>query len=189
MKKTARSSVVPSQNAPEAPSLPPTDRLSWITREILPYEPAVRNWLRRIALVGATPDDIIQECYARFCASNVDEVRNGRALFFQTARNLVIDHARRSKIQYLDTALGLEDHDAADPYPNPEDILDARQKIDRLRKTMLELPPICQEVFILRRIYNFSHDYIAQKLGISKRAVERHIARGLARINRVHTDR
>ncbi len=175
---TAPEETVAKQSSP----LPDTDHLAWIAQDVMPHENAVRQWLSRTLLPGVTEDDIIQECYARFCAAPFQDIQNGRAFFFSCARNLVIEYARKSKIRYLDADLGLEACNVADDRPNPEQNLAARQQLDWLREQMMTLPSPCKDVFILRKIYNHSHDYIAQSLGISRRAVERHIGRGLQKL-------
>lgn len=177
-----RHATPPEETASTSPRLPDAHHLTWIAQDVMPHENAVRRWLSRTLLPGVTEDDIIQECYARFCAASFQDIQNGRAFFFSCARNLVIEYARKSKIHYLDEDLGLEACNIVDDRPDPEQNLAARQQLDWLREQMMTLPSPCRDVFILRKIYNHSHDYIAQSLGISRRAVERHIGRGLQKL-------
>lgn len=166
----------------ETVHLPDAERLTWITQNVMPHEPAIRSWLNRTTLPGMTADDIIQECYARFCSAPYQEILNGRAYFFSCARNLVFEHARRAKIVYIDANLGLEAQNVADSQPDPEQNFSSRQRLDWLKEQMMTLPSPCRDVFILRKIYNYSHTTIAQQLGLSLRAVERHISRGLQKL-------
>ena len=162
--------------------LPDTAVLQWIAQDVMPHETAVRLWLNKTNLPGVSPDDIIQECYARFCAASYQTIQNGRAFFFSCAKNLVFEYARRAKISYLKTDLGLEACNVAGERPDPEQNFATRQQLDWLKEQMMTLPSPCKDVFILRKIYNHSHAYIAQTLGISQRAVERHISRGLQKL-------
>ncbi|WP_345148780.1 RNA polymerase sigma factor [Gluconacetobacter asukensis] len=155
------------------------ERFRWLAAEILPHEAAVRQWLYRHRLVNATPDDIIQECYARLCAWSPDQVVNGRALFFHCARNLMVEHARKARVEYLDRDLDPGEIDIADTSPPPDRILAAREELNRLKGKMLGLPTLCRDVFVMRKIYNLSHEQIALRLGISRRSVRREVARGL----------
>ncbi|OUJ01420.1 RNA polymerase sigma factor [Acetobacter cibinongensis] len=182
MKRNVTPTAPEENTAQPMPLLPDAERMAWIAQGVMPHENAVRRWLSGMVLPGITEDDIIQDCYARFCAAPFQDIQNGRAFFFSCARNLVIDHARKSKIRYLDEDLGLEACNIADERPNPEQNLDARQQLDWLREQMILLPSPCKDVFILRKIYNHSHDYIAQSLGLSRRAVERHLGRGLQKL-------
>ncbi|MCB1674664.1 MAG: helix-turn-helix domain-containing protein [Halioglobus sp.] len=43
------------------------------------------------------------------------------------------------------------------------------------------LPAQCQRVFLLKRVYGYSHKEIARELGISISTVEKHAAAGLKR--------
>ncbi len=164
------------------PDLPDDSRLSWIVDDVLPHEGAIRRWLRRFPLVGTSAEDIIQECYARLCASNPGDIRDGRSLFFHCARNLVIESARRANIHYLDRDLDWDTADIADAAPSPERIAAGRQEMDHLKAGMLKLPALCRDVFVLKKIYGLTYTQIAQKLRISERSVERQIANGLARL-------
>lgn len=99
--------------------LPDTTLLNWIAQDVMPHENAVRLWLNKTNLPGVSPDDIIQECYARFCAASYQNIQNGRAFFFACAKNLVFEYARRAKISYLKTDLGLEACNVVDQRPDP----------------------------------------------------------------------
>ena len=43
------------------------------------------------------------------------------------------------------------------------------------------LPPQCQKVFVLKRVYGYSHKEISKKMKISVSTVEKHAASGLKR--------
>lgn len=165
--------------AKPATTVPDDRRLSWIVDEILPHEHAVRQWLRRFPLVDVGTEDIVQECYARLCAAQPGDIRNGRALFFRCARNLMIEAARKANIHYLDRSLDWDD-EIADSAPSPERIAAGRQEIDHLKARMLKLPALCRDVFVMRKVYGLSYAQIAQKLRISERSVERQVSNGLS---------
>ncbi|MFT4652873.1 MAG: RNA polymerase sigma factor (sigma-70 family) [Kangiellaceae bacterium] len=54
-----------------------------------------------------------------------------------------------------------------------------REEKDRLRQAIENLPHMCRQVFIQRKIQNMSHNEIASMFNISTKTVESHIARGL----------
>ncbi len=53
---------------------------------------------------------------------------------------------------------------------------------DGINQILLDLPPRCQEVFLLSRKDNLTNDEIANRLGISKRSVENQLTRALQHI-------
>ncbi len=48
-----------------------------------------------------------------------------------------------------------------------------------LKEAIRTLPPICQKIFVARKIHEKSHLEIAEKYNISKKTVENHIANGI----------
>ena len=54
-----------------------------------------------------------------------------------------------------------------------------REKLDRVKVAIAEMPPQCQRVFIMHKVYGFKYKEISQQLGISVSTVEKHIMTGL----------
>lgn len=65
--------------------------------------------------------------------------------------------------------------------PSVEEALDSRRRMLVFWKAVITLPPQCQKVFVLKKVYGYSHKQIASKLGISVSTVEKHAAAGLKR--------
>ena len=51
--------------------------------------------------------------------------------------------------------------------------------MDRVKVAIAEMPPQCQRVFIMHKVYGFKYKEISQQLGISVSTVEKHIMTGL----------
>ncbi|MCV2216320.1 MULTISPECIES: RNA polymerase sigma factor [unclassified Thauera] len=58
--------------------------------------------------------------------------------------------------------------------------LDARQRIALLAQAIESLPPRCRDVFVLHKVHEWTQADVAAHLGISVKAVEKHIRVGLA---------
>jgi len=63
--------------------------------------------------------------------------------------------------------------------PSPLSSLDHGQRLDMLQRALAELPRLCRESFLLRKIEGLSHPQIAEHLGISKALVEKHIVNAM----------
>jgi RNA polymerase sigma factor (sigma-70 family) len=123
--------------------------------------------------------DVVQESYARvlaMCASS-SAVRDLRALLFHTGRNIVIDRHRRieAEARMLDT-LALVCRNEA---PSTEDSASARQQLEQLVRRLAAMPRKRREVFVLVRIYGFTHIEAAAHVGISEAAIEKHVVRAV----------
>ena len=109
---------------------------------------------------------------------NADHVETPRAFLFATARNLASSSRRTNQIHRTDAlgdfeSLGLESYDV------PEDRAIADEEMRLLRQAVAQLPTQCGAVFSLRIFHACSYKEIAERLGISPKTVENHIALAL----------
>ena len=154
--------------------------IAWVGAQVLPHECDVRAWLRRARVSADEADDIVQEAYCRLAAlSSVAHILNGRAYFFQTARNIAAERVRRARIVRIDSATEIDALNILDNEPTPEQIVDGRRELARVQKLIEGLPARCREVFTLRRIHGLSQRQVAERLKVSENVVEAQSARGL----------
>ncbi len=127
-------------------------------------------------------EDLVQEAYLRMMQHpNPEAIKNPRAFLYKITRNLGIDQHRRQATQarkfnthYTECEADLEA--AADQQLVPEEHLSAMQTLDRLDSLLMELPELTRYAFVLYRLEGFSHNEVAERLGISVRSSERRTA-------------
>lgn len=123
--------------------------------------------------------DVVQESYARVLALQAREVavRDLRALLFRTGKNIVIDGARRrqAEAQVLQTLAVV----GADEAPSAERQVAGRQQLELLARRLHAMPRKRREVFVLVRIYGFSHAEAAAHMDVSEAAIEKHVVRAV----------
>ncbi|WP_313804765.1 sigma-70 family RNA polymerase sigma factor [Sphingobium sp.] len=154
--------------------------ITWISVHILPHEPAVRRWLRRIQPAHGYEDDIIQEAYCRI-ASIVDcsHIMSGRNYFFATARNIILERMRRDRIVKIEAMAEIETLCILDDKPSVEHVVSSRQQLQLVQEMIEALPPRCRDVFVMRKVEQLSQRQTAERLGITENIVEKEVARGL----------
>jgi RNA polymerase sigma-70 factor (ECF subfamily) len=64
--------------------------------------------------------------------------------------------------------------------PTPERQLLTEQQLARLTEVIQCLPPKCQQAFVLSRFHDMSYQEIADRLRISVKMVEKHVAHALS---------
>jgi RNA polymerase sigma-70 factor (ECF subfamily) len=154
--------------------------VAWVGSQILPHERDLRLWLRRTGASESDIDDIVQDAYCRLAAlSSVSHIANGRAYFFQTARNVALERLRRARIIRIDYATEIDALNILDSEPSPERVVDSRRELRKVRSLIEGLPERCREVFKLRRIHGLSQREVAHLLNVSENVVEAQAARGL----------
>jgi RNA polymerase sigma factor (sigma-70 family) len=156
------------------------ERALWLSRHVLPHEPALRSWLMAKHVAGLEVDDIVQETYAKLAAiKTVDNIRNPKSYFFQTAYSILITQFRRSRVVSI-TAMG--DMELL-PVPSPEPLADRqledRDQLREIAAAIASLPRSCREVFLLRRVHGLSQREVARKLGLSENTIEHHMTRSI----------
>src|SRR3546814_9423404 len=83
-------------------------QLRWFARDVLPHEGDLRKWLGGgiSGLHSCDIDEVVQEAYARLWTSDRDAIGNARAYLFVTARHIVGEHLRRSRIVAIELEIG-----------------------------------------------------------------------------------
>lgn len=160
------------------------EHVRWFAREVLPHEGDVRRWLaRRIrGLPGCHLDEIVQEAYARLWATGANRIMNPRAYFFVTARHVVGEVLRRSRVVAIETIADMDALNIADGDVGPERRLSGREEVERIRRVLEKLPPKCREAFELRKFEELSQREIAQRMQVSESTVEKHLVKALRMI-------
>ena len=164
---------------------PATDQLvGWVGRHMLPHEASLRVWLRS-AFPGIDTDDVIQEAYCRLSAlDQVGHILDHRQYLFRTAKNVVVEQIRRTRVISIEAASGLVELEGAiaEESFSPERVLAGKRTLQRVEQLISALPERARRVFRLRKIEGRSQREIAALMGISEEIVENEVARGLKRI-------
>ena len=160
-------------------SLSIRERAHWLARNILPHEPLIRARLRKVYVADLDIDDVIQEMYARILSvPSMESIRYPRQYAIQTARAIIIDHLRRSQVVSIESCGSLDQLDIALPETSAEERMEFRDEIQEVADVLAQLPELCRETLILRRVEGLSQREAAQRLGISEKRAEYYLARG-----------
>ena len=147
-----------------------------------------RKLARAVSRIVPPPEieDIVQETYVRVCQfEQVGNIRHPRSFLYRTARNLALDHIKRSESRA--TASLPRDEQEHGEYEESQTSLDvydqlaAKQEFEIFCEAVQQLPAQCRRVFVLRKVYGYSQKEIAQALDIGESTVEKHIAYGIKR--------
>jgi RNA polymerase sigma factor (sigma-70 family) len=157
------------------------EHVRWFAREILPHEADVRRWLaRRVrGLADCHVDEVVQEAYARLWAAGAKRILNPRAYFFVTARHIVAEALRRSRVVSIESIADVDSLNISDGDVGPERRLSGREEIERMWHILAKLPPKCREAFELRKFSELSQREIAQRMQVSESTVEKHLVKAL----------
>ncbi len=161
---------------------PPESRAAWLSRHILPHEPALRLQLARWRVPhDMDVNDVIQEAYAKLATLEaVDDIQNPRAYFFQVARSIILMHVRRSRVVSIQAVEQIERLSVASDEPGPDVQASDSQQLHLLAKLISELPTQSRSAMTLRLVHELSHREIAERLGMTANAVQKSLAKSLS---------
>jgi RNA polymerase sigma-70 factor (ECF subfamily) len=125
----------------------------------------------------ADGEDLLHDAYVSM-AGLATAPRNDEAFLVHAAINRGRDAYRR------ETVRGAGEEPAAidwlrDPSPIQDEVMIARARLERVREGIDRLSPRTREVFLMQRLDGYRYREIAERLGISQSAVEKHMAKAM----------
>lgn len=123
----------------------------------------------------ADPEELLHAAYLRLLRFRAQHaVENVAAFLVRTAVNIGVDNYRHDRF-IADVAP--EDLGARENSPLQDEVLAARVRLERVREGLSRLTPRTREIFLMHRLDDMKYREIAERLGISQSAVEKHIAK------------
>ena len=131
-------------------------------------------------------DEVAQDAYLRLYQNNRrKEIRDPRKYLFTTALRLALNvlRRRRTETNYLSARKSsVEPERSGADEASAYRILTARQQLDAVKDALSRLPDKTRYIFLLSRYEGLTYPEIADRLGISVKAVEYHMKRALEKV-------
>ena len=153
------------------------------------YAPRMTAFARRILQDPRQAEDLVQDVFIRFWERyKGKESDHWHPVIFTMTRNRCLDILRHLSVKrnIIDTNIGISPEEeflfiedlVGDGESTDDKLLlsDLNRELDRIIDS---LPPRCKEVFSLSRKEGLHNEEIAQRLGITVKAVEKQMTRAL----------
>ena len=138
----------------------------------------LQSWLRRRLGSAADAADLAQDTFMRLLCSATGEPLNcttPRAYLATIANRLSINlYRRRSLEQAYLTLLAQTPEDLA---PSPEHQALVLEALDEIDQVLARLPARSRQAFLMAQLEGYTQEEIANRLNLSVRSVQRHLAR------------
>ncbi|MNJ28720.1 putative RNA polymerase sigma factor FecI [compost metagenome] len=137
------------------------------------------DWLRKRLRQGENAADLAQDTFVNVLGKpeRLKDVHQPRAWLSTIARALVIDRARRDRLQraYLEAVASLPEP----LVPSPEAQMILLETLAKVEALLDGLPPKVRTAFLLSRLDGLGYKEIAVQLGVSLRSVESYMAKAI----------
>lgn len=151
---------------------------------------SLKRFLTRFLDSPVEIEDVLQEAFLKTLeAERKTRIKAPRAFLFTTCKNLALNLIARNRrrrtypvadFDELNVSIDVE----AVATMDPEAAMVLDQLIGFAGEAVESMSPRVREVFVLRKVYGYSHKEISARLGIAISTVEKHIARGVLQIRR-----
>lgn len=139
---------------------------------------AISTLMRRGCRSEQDAEDFVQDAYVKLVQFSKEKtVDQPEALLMKIALNRLID-AHRALLVRGEEVLP-EDVVIVDGRPSAEDVVQSREELAQVGECLMQMNERTRAIFLDNKIDGLSYKEIAQKYGITKSAVEKHIAKGV----------
>lgn len=129
-------------------------------------------------------EDVVQEAFVKVIEANHKrEIGTLKGYLFRTTRNLALKQVGKRAYKLTDTVGDALPDSILLHSPTLEDEFESRQKFELFCRAVRELPVKGRRVFVMRRVYGYSQQEIADEMGIGKKTVEAHLTKAISRCN------
>lgn len=137
---------------------------------------------------------MLQELWLKIQAAETGPVANAKAYLYRSAQNLALDvvrarqRTRTREREWAAVSFNGSQTEPVDLSPNAEADMLAREEAAALASAIAALPEGAGRAFRLHKLDGLSHADVAERLGISRSGVEKHIAVAMAHLRRAMKD-
>lgn len=149
-----------------------------LARSFMTYQAALLRYLRARG-AGEEAEDLLQELWIKAQAGDDGAVADARAYLYRMAHNLMLDRRRADQRRHL-----REDHyrtdirghsGDVDDTPAADRVLIARERLRSIDQLLASLGQRTDHIFRRHRVDEVTQREIADELGITLSAVEKHL--------------
>jgi RNA polymerase sigma-70 factor (ECF subfamily) len=110
---------------------------------------------------------------------NTQDINHLDGYIFKTASSVLADRHRRRTVRHADDHLAFDAEVHAELDFDAERTLLGKEALRSVSAALMTLPPRTRDIFLLRRVEGHRYQDIAIRIGISIKAVEKHMVRAV----------
>lgn len=131
------------------------------------------------------PEDVAQEAFRRVIErGDTSQIKNLKGFLWRTARNLVFDATKRTKLR---SKYDFEVEEILFPVKGdiltPEKVMLAKEQLKAVNELLRQMPEKRRRALVMYRVEGLTLVEVARRLRLSRTAVSNHIAKAHAALN------
>lgn len=141
------------------------------------YYTAIRNFLYFKTSQAELAEDVAQDAFVKLWETR-DKIDKSsiKAYLYTIANNLAINQLKRDQLKYKFLNLQVERKEKK----TPQYLMEMQEFDQKLQDTLAKIPEGAREVFLMNRVEGLKYREIAERLGLSMKAIEKRMSRALA---------
>ena len=136
----------------------------------------IRNYIYFLSSDSDLAEDLAQDTFIKLWDNRNKIVKSTiKSYLYAIARNLTINHLKRDKLKYTFVS-----QQEKNPFSeSPEYVLLEKEFRKKLENALAKLPDGNREVFLMNRIEGLKYTEIAERIGLSVKAVEKRMSKAI----------
>lgn len=169
-----------SSSASDDGTVPKCNDALWFSKEVHPHGGQLKCYLKGHFPTVRDVDDVVQESFLRLWkARTLRPIHSAKAFLFKVARHVALDLVRRERNSPVISAGDLSSLSVLEDRPDAAQALAEREIIGLLGDAVVALPARTRAIIILHKLQGLSQAEVARQLGLTEKAVEHQVARGV----------
>lgn len=129
------------------------------------------------------PEDMAQAAFQKLAEQDLSRIHNLKAFLWRTARNLTLTEKRnRDSRARFDFEIEHLFFASTGPESDPQRVLEVQQQLKIIDEVLDRMPETRRRAFLLNRVDGLNFSAIGRQMGLSPRAVVKHIRRAFTEL-------
>jgi RNA polymerase sigma factor (sigma-70 family) len=155
-----------------------------LAHEARPLRQSLARYFARRLRDGSAVEDLVQEVFVRVVSrDSTSPIAHLGKYLHQTAASVLADYARRRSARRSDAHVAFDPDLHGETDFDPERIIRGKEDLATATAALLSLPETTRTIFVLRRLDGVPARDVAEQLGVSVSAVEKHMVRAVRHLS------
>ncbi|MCB0759907.1 MAG: RNA polymerase sigma-70 factor [Flavobacteriales bacterium] len=137
---------------------------------------SIRNYIYFKVADADLAEDIAQDTFVKLWENRTRiDLKTVKSYLYTIANNLTINYMKRQQLQYK----FVNSRPLSSEIKDPEYQLEIKEYEQKLMNVISSMPEGCREVFLMNRIEDLKYREIADRLGLSIKAIEKRMSKAI----------